>query len=985
MAAWVSAQSGSWSVDVANAASPWYGGAGNPASGVPVAGDTVTVAATHVVLVDVTIAGAGLANLTINSVASGVPGTLKWMDGTNGTLTIATGGLLKGSTTSAVVKGRLLASSAGVWTGASSTAATLRDSQWGTSGAVDSGNVFTPGTSPSWDASALVGESITVNGTTYVVSANTSTTATLTSGPGVLTVTSWALVVRPLATANRCLISLLTTGSIQTAYLDVLTYCAEPTLKRVRTYGTTETFTADAGTDICTLASTVVSLLVANMPVYLSTTGTLPAGLATNTLYYVRTVSGATCKLSTTASDVGIVDITDAGTGTHAITTGSVTVSSISGNNLTTAIAALPQPQWSTGRRVCFRTTGTFPTAIEADTLYVISYVNTGVFALKKSSSGELITPGTSWTGTLTAYIGSSEIAQTIVAVLDDVSADTCWEASGTAQTFNDCTTRSAAVLVNSLFFVYTTAGPNFDQQRVAIRAITAGTITLGAVIDSAQGPNAELWLMSRNVSIWSTAAAASASLPVNGGSGTGGVFGEVRNVGLTGTTYGGRAFYTCTGIKVATVSGFTRGLDAPVNCRVGVVSCCLYGIYGGSVTSCVALVGCDTGSMLNTTGTITYISGCVYGLNFCSAITVALITSCAWGANGPVSTTVITKIDNCDSGCSGATGATLPFVTGCNYGMYLCNGTTITLISYCNLGIYDSTDCIGTTISYCQYAMQTARACRATTIDNCWGGLYRCIECSAVTFSVVRYAVYQSQATLRETVFSASITYDILGPLNVVGYGCQPTSVAKLCGSYLHANANATSFYSSATLYDLKTSAGVAQPGYVARYDPGGKTVTEAYVAGTHTAPPAPWAAGPPNTGIHVSTCQDVDSPHWMMFPMWATKGQKLTVVIYARQVAFGKWGGANDLAARWRLVYPGEVDGTSAEFLAATSRMTDVDNNWQTFTLSAPAAAQDGPVWLVMDAKGGQASGTGTDNFYWFFVPLPASSRRSPALIGV
>lgn len=80
----------------------------------------------------------------------------------------------------------------------------------------------------------------------------------------------------------------------------------------------TTTFTA-ATTDILTLGAAKANLLVANTAVRVSTTDTLPAGLAASTTYYVRAIDGSTCKLSTTQSDVGIVDITDTGTGTHSI------------------------------------------------------------------------------------------------------------------------------------------------------------------------------------------------------------------------------------------------------------------------------------------------------------------------------------------------------------------------------------------------------------------------------------------------------------------------------------------------------------------------------------------------------------------------------------------------------------------------------------------------------------------------------------------
>lgn len=77
------------------------------------------------------------------------------------------------------------------------------------------------------------------------------------------------------------------------------------------------TFTANASTDVLTTSAT--HDYIAGTPVQLTTTGTLPAPLATATTYYVVSPSGATLKLAATSGGSAI-DITDAGTGTHTIT-----------------------------------------------------------------------------------------------------------------------------------------------------------------------------------------------------------------------------------------------------------------------------------------------------------------------------------------------------------------------------------------------------------------------------------------------------------------------------------------------------------------------------------------------------------------------------------------------------------------------------------------------------------------------------------------
>lgn len=85
-----------------------------------------------------------------------------------------------------------------------------------------------------------------------------------------------------------------------------------------------DTFTADAGTDVCTWTSTadIPSNILTGTRVRLTTTGTLPAGLSLATDYYVIKVSDTTFKLATSFANATAgtqINITDAGTGTHTV------------------------------------------------------------------------------------------------------------------------------------------------------------------------------------------------------------------------------------------------------------------------------------------------------------------------------------------------------------------------------------------------------------------------------------------------------------------------------------------------------------------------------------------------------------------------------------------------------------------------------------------------------------------------------------------
>ena len=104
---------------------------------------------------------------------------------------------------------------------------------------------------------------------------------------------------------NRTLFYAYTTGSTSAIGIRDITATASPT------------FTANAGTDVITISGGSWELWE-NRAIQLTTSGTLPAGLALATTYYLKGVSGATAQLSLTAGGAA-VDITDTGTGTHSI------------------------------------------------------------------------------------------------------------------------------------------------------------------------------------------------------------------------------------------------------------------------------------------------------------------------------------------------------------------------------------------------------------------------------------------------------------------------------------------------------------------------------------------------------------------------------------------------------------------------------------------------------------------------------------------
>lgn len=83
-----------------------------------------------------------------------------------------------------------------------------------------------------------------------------------------------------------------------------------------------QTFTANAGTDVCTAASG--TLPATGTAFQFTTTGTLPAGLSLNTNYFIINISPTTFKVATTIANAlaaTAIDITDAGSGVHTAAT----------------------------------------------------------------------------------------------------------------------------------------------------------------------------------------------------------------------------------------------------------------------------------------------------------------------------------------------------------------------------------------------------------------------------------------------------------------------------------------------------------------------------------------------------------------------------------------------------------------------------------------------------------------------------------------
>ena len=148
----------------------------------------------------------------------------------------------------------------------------------------------------------------------------------------------------PLTFANKAVIQLEGTSRIMGTYLEIKLFCTQPTNTFVETYGAAYTCT-DQSTDINTTTG-IITFTGAppseGTPVMIKSSGTLPTGWTNTDVYYVRTVSGNTCKLALQNADANIVIPSATGSGTLTMYSGHTNTSTATMNVVQDVTADTP-------------------------------------------------------------------------------------------------------------------------------------------------------------------------------------------------------------------------------------------------------------------------------------------------------------------------------------------------------------------------------------------------------------------------------------------------------------------------------------------------------------------------------------------------------------------------------------------------------------------------------------------------------------------
>jgi len=677
---------------------------------------------------------------------------------------------------------------------------------------------------------------------------------------------------------RKAIIDLVTTAYINALYLDIALYCTQPIYTSARVYNTLKTVSSiNTATDVITM--TAAHGWTANTRVMVRSSGTLPGGLAADTVYYVRSPSGADLKLSQFAGDPA-VDITSAGT------------------------------------------------------------------------------------GTIELYDGHTNTGTATVNVLDDVTGDPCW----TTMDGHDY-----VVLVDA-------AAPEiYDQQRVQLNAIAAGTLTLSANVDSAQYPGARVWLSSRNISIrCSTTTAGQNIVDYGVGALHGGVFQcEIRSTAGTGTTfYGNGVVYGRGHIISGVVSGCYYGVNGGTGHTIsGVVSGCLYGVNGGTGHTISGVVsGCYYGVNGGTGHTISgVVSGCYYGVNGGTGHTISgVVSGCLYGVIYGTGHTISGVVSGCSDGISSGTGHTVSgAVSGCSNGIIY--GTSYTVsgsVSGCYYGVYGGTGhTVSGSVSGCYDGVVYGRGhIISGVVSGCGNGVYYGTgHTVSGVVSGCSNGLNGGVVYLHGAVFSNN-TRDLLPAGGYyLGWAVQLNSSTQVA-SYKHASiAVPSNRYTSVCVVDLGGTSGA-----LGFWTLGGYCKSAAYSAPMHGTPPVT-----PPALIHEMLFEDNDRWNWVELPIRALAGKPVTVTFYGKLTGVSLWTARPTIG----IYDPNEPWQDAAEALNVSAQMAS-NTNWQTLTATY-TPVYDRELRLRVQGIGGNAGGTGTEYLYWFMVVSSGGAGGAPHIL--
>jgi hypothetical protein len=413
--------------------------------------------------------------------------------------------------------------------------------------------------------------------------------------------------------ADKAIIDLQGTSKIDASYLDLMLYDYEPSVKAVRTYGVKHRVAGSASAD--TLTKTSHGLANA-MAVMIMSSGTLPAPLQPDTIYFVVSTATDTFKLAAYSAGL-VIDLTTDGTGDIDVYTGHTSTSTATMNVLDDVTAVTGWVTTDGHDHVVLANAGPQNydqqrlqlTTINAETIVLsanvdsVQYPGAKIYLISRNIS--IRSTGTVVTQAIIDYGASTFTGNKIGSEIRN--------SSGTGVTFYSRSVNQG--------YGHTFSGTIFGADS-AIYGGSGHTVS-GVVSGCNNGVNAGSGHTISGV-------VSGCSNGVNAGSG-----------------------HTISGVASGCNNGVNAGSGHTIS---GVVSGCNGGVNIGSGHTISGVIsGCNGGVNIGSGHTISgVISGCVTGVSACSGHTISgVISGCVTGVNTGSGHTISGVVSGCTTGVS--------------------------------------------------------------------------------------------------------------------------------------------------------------------------------------------------------------------------------------------------------------------------------------------------------------------------------------------
>lgn len=451
-----------------------------------------------------------------------------------------------------------------------------------------------------------------------------------------------------LALGRKAVIDLQGTAYIDALYLDVALYCTQPTIASAEVYGTIQTVSSvDTAADTFTFAAP--HGFGSNTAIMVRSSETLPGGLFANTVYYVRSQTTYSFKLSLFSGDP-TVDITSVGSGTIQVYDG----------HSSTATPIVQVLDNVTGDP-CWVTTDGHDHVALVDSA-APSTVDQQRIQLTTIAAGSL---------TLSANVNSVQYPGARVYLLS----------------------RNVRITSN------TTAATNLVDYGAGVHS---GVFQ--CEIRSTAGTGTTFWGNGISGGAGHTTSGTISGCGYGVNAGTGHTISGLVAV----CNYG---VYQGTGHAIpGTVSGCNSGVyQGTGNIITGTINGCSNAVYGGTAFLISGLLhGCSSGTNIGTGHTVSgLVNGCQSGINNCltGIMVTGTVRGCSSGLNNCVGVTMSGTISGCGYGVNYGWGNLISgHVDNVGYGFYDSHNNTISgVVNGCGSGVYmGSGNIISGTVNGC-------------------------------------------------------------------------------------------------------------------------------------------------------------------------------------------------------------------------------------------------------------------------------------------